>query len=249
MWASGTFIFEGRGIVLLSEGTADRTFFTKLMEYHNLPKMDFPWPIEPDEEASAGSRELHGKASFRGMLIALGNFLRLAPELKQKIKCVMIATDSGDNRDKSFQSVKKQIRDAQDFPVPDRVLEVKAGTNGFPAVTVILIPPTGTGGLETLCIKAFSEANETNRNLVECQSSYFECSPEKPHNSWGAEARDKGAFQCLIAASCEDNPSMPTRLAFSRRKKKKPPIIDIAAPAFSEVANALRTIVVAVNAL
>lgn len=170
------------------------------------------------------------------------------PELQSKMKCIIIAVDAGGRPDQAFRSVKKQIADAG-FSTPDRALEIGAGGNGLPATAVILIPPAGSGGLETLCIRAFSEASEENAKLLECQTRYFESSPTKPNENWGAEARDKGAFQCLIAASCEDNPSMPTRLAFLKRKKvRKPPVIDIGAAAFIDVVNAIKAIMSAIDA-
>ncbi len=125
MWRDGQFIFEGSGIVLLSEGTADRAFFTKLAEQHNLPQMDCPWPIERDEGASAGAAELYGKSRFVDMLKALKGLLKEAPEYRIKIKCVVIATDAGGNRARSFKSVKSQIEKAGGFPIPDRAMEMK----------------------------------------------------------------------------------------------------------------------------
>jgi hypothetical protein len=121
------------------------------------------------------------------------------------------------------KAVQKQIKKAGDFPVPDRVMEVKAPGNGVPAIAVILIPTEGLGGLETLCIKAFSDASKTNQQLVECQKIYFDCGPSKPKN-WGVEKRDKAAFQCLVAASCKDNPSMSTAWVFSTRQRHEPVI-------------------------
>jgi len=155
MWKNGTFILEGDGIILLSEGLADRKFFTKLVEHHALPKMDFPWPVEDHEEASEDTKKFHGKSSFVNMVKALAILVKGYPDLGKKIKCVAIGTDAGSDRARSFRCVRSQIENAGNFPIPDEVLEVKASANGFPAVVVMLIPIKGLGGLETLCVEAF----------------------------------------------------------------------------------------------
>ena len=243
MWnSSGTFEFGDTGVVLLSEGVADRRFFIKLAEHHRLPKMDAPWPVDGEKGAPESAKQLFGKDKFDEMLIALSAILDQKPELRRSIKCVIIATDAADSPLTAFRAVKRQVRRARKFPIPDRAFEVKKSATDYPAVVVILIPTEGSGGLETLCIKAFATASEVNKTLLDCQQRYFECSPAKPNELWGAEKRDKGALQCLIAASYEANPSMPTAWAFSSRHNVAA-FVDIASDVFKDVVDVLQKII------
>jgi hypothetical protein len=113
---------------------ADRRFFSKLAKHHKLPKIDFPWPVEEDEDASRDTKKFFGKTNFVNMLSVLSIYMREFPELKGRIKCIVIATDAGGDRAKSFKAVKNQIVKASNFPVPDRVMKIKGGEHGFPSV-------------------------------------------------------------------------------------------------------------------
>ena len=90
--------------------------------------------MEEDEDASRDTKKFFGKTNFVNMLSVLSIYMREFPELKGRIKCIVIATDAGGDRAKSFKAVKNQIVKASNFPVPDRVMKIKGGEHGFPSV-------------------------------------------------------------------------------------------------------------------
>lgn len=216
---------------MLSEGLADKAFLSKLTEARKLPRFDFPWPIDREEAAaSEDAKKLYGRDQFVGMLKALDGYLTIRPELQTQLKGVLIVTDARDGPEASFRHVCNQIRRVGRFGTPTKPLEATPGSDGRPAVGVMLIPRAGRGSLETICLR---EMKAKLPKVAEAMEVYVRTKPIRVLK-WSAEKRDKARLQCLIAATNESDPTVTLQRAFSGRSGRAP-IIDVKASCFRNV--------------
>jgi hypothetical protein len=235
LWKGGTFHFDHR-LVLLSEGIADRKFFETLIQVKRLPKFDCPWPVLPEEEASTSAKSLHGIDKIGAMLSALNGIFHANPVLKEQILGVLVAVDAKDSAKGTFLSVKSQIATAGKFGVPDAENEVALANNRHPAISVISVPGDGQpGSLETLHVQALSVRFPS---ASKCMKTFLKCGTITVRN-WNAEKQAKSELQCLVAATCRDDPSRAAGYLLSWRRKQKP-VIAMTQGCFKPVYNAVR---------
>jgi hypothetical protein len=214
-------------LVFLCEGKADQNFLRKLTKKRDgFPEFD---TLDPDK--------FYSNNQFDRMLTALkGNAIAFS-----KIKGVLIVADSGNDPQKTFEEICKQIKKAGGFGVPSAPLEI-AQTEKHPAIAVMLLPDEkNPGGLETLCVKEILSKKFWVKN---CLESFLQCDKIQVH-TWSPEKQDKSRYHCLVAALNESDPSKAVSSAF----KEPHPLIDVTSTCFDEIAKKLIDFCDSVNAI
>jgi hypothetical protein len=213
--------FELRGDkVILCEGLADKTFLRKFVELHALGTFDFPFP---QDEIREGERRLAGKDAFGAML----NALQGDRHSFKRIPRILIIADSGEKPKDTFDAITKKVRDETEFEPPDTLDTLKHQSNGFPQLSISLIPKGEPGALETLCAKAICNKHDW---IEACVVAYLSCGQNKAM-SWSVEKRDKARIQCMVAALHEKDPNKTLSYVFSI----DPPIIPLSDECFGGV--------------
>lgn len=218
-------------LVLLVEGHTDRKFFETMLEgLDGMPDMAIPWPKAAVDADTRPHEDFHGCDSFHLMLTALKQRIRLGIAAP---KGVLIVADAQDNRRKTFQNVRAQIRKAnaasgaEAFPLPAAPLELARGAGRMPSVEVMLIPLSGPGGLETMFVEYL---RRQRRGVHKAAHAYLTTAPVDI-SKWNAEKRSKAHLQCIIAGTHKRNPALPAHRFFSGRHR----IIDPGAPLFRPI--------------
>jgi hypothetical protein len=205
--------------IIVCEGHADKEFFQHLIDKRGLPAFDVPFPRE-------GLRE-GGRPAFSRMLSAL----RVARGF-DRVSAVLIVSDNDDAPADSFNEVRRQIREARDYGVPDQPL-LGVRTDGMPCVVVLMLPEIGQPGcLETLCLSGLrAQSNQVSL----CLDEYARCTGI---DSWPSTSKkDKARLQCMSAALSPNDPNRPLRYAFSHYRG---PLVRVTDRAFDTVAEVLR---------
>lgn len=218
--------------VMLGEGVADNAFFQRLCEKRSLPKFDFPFP---DRIRGKEGKTLGGKDSFGEMLQHIEPIQALNPSRYG----IVIAIDCGDNVQKAFKHVAKQVETTGFYPCPKKPNEITRPNDRskhMPPLALMLIPGEGkTGALETLCVEFLRKRHEKNAT---CLDQYLACLDQNgvEIGGWGAEKRGKAEMQCLIATTNRDDPNKSARFAIEAG------LIEVCNPVFDEIATTLRQI-------
>jgi hypothetical protein len=120
-------------LAILSEGPADAKFLGKLAEVRgNFPKFYF-FP----------HKDHHGVGGFGHMLKALKG----SPRNFERLRGVLIVADSMDEPDKTFNSIKKKVKEIGGFRIPEEVLKIPEKPTNQPGVFVMLLPDEKTPGV------------------------------------------------------------------------------------------------------
>ena len=213
-------------IVILCEGAADRNFLDALKETRtDLPPVQF---LPPDT--------FWGNTNFDKMLTALkGDALGF-----RRLKGVLIIADNSKGPKETFEDIRKQIG-AAGYPEPGRLMEISPQKPNHPFVAVTLLPDDNSPGcLETLFARAVLA---TNPWVERCVDSFLRCDRIEAHG-WGPEKLAKAKYHSMVAALHRDDPSRSASTAFTSR----PPVMPIASPVFSDVADRIKTFCDAIGA-
>jgi hypothetical protein len=198
-------------LVLVCEGKADDCFFRKIIDERRLQSFN----VIPANGFEGIERALKG--------------IRADPAGFVKMRGVLIAADSRDEPNATFDKVATMVRRAG-YAVPEAPLEV---TNETPRMAVMLIPgPTRVGSLETLCVDAIIGDRAW---LRDCIDAFLGCG-ELDALNWTPEKLSKARFCALVAATFRHDPSRATSLAFSANEKRGvPQMISTRARCFDEI--------------
>ena len=101
------------------------------------------------------------------------------------------------------------------FPVPDKPMQIAYGSGKMPSIEVMLIPLSGQGSLETLCVKYLKKSWPGYADVHKAANKYLTTSPIDI-SDWGEEKQSKSHFQCMIAGKHKDDPTMSVYGAFDR---------------------------------
>lgn len=207
-------------LAILSEGEADAAFFGKLAEARGGFPRFFMFP----------HKQHHGATAFGNMLNALkGN-----PRLFERLKGVLIVADCKDKPDDTFRSIRRQVKKARGFRVPEELLKISAEPADQPGVFVMLLPDENTSGaLESLYAQAIVLKSPWRDK---CVSDYLACDKSEVAR-WSAEKQAKARFHALVAASYEADPSRAAAHVFRSRNDD---LIDLGAKCFDAVERRLR---------
>jgi hypothetical protein len=176
--------------LILCEGSSDKTFFCELIKQRGLPEFQIQFPHEANE--TTGGIDKFGK-------FLLGNinedFLRI-------VKGVLVVADNDDDHQTQFNRVRDQLRFAG-YGVPDRVLKFVKSPNSLPPIAIMMLPLGGIpGNLETVFMQA---ALNKWGNLQQPLADYLRGTPVELDN-WSIGKKDKARIQCILAATCQQNP-------------------------------------------
>jgi hypothetical protein len=196
--------------IILCEGESDRRFFDLLTKERGLPKFQVCFP-------GSAIGEPGGRTKFGKYLAGM----KVASEF-DKIEAVLIVADNDDRPRASFTEVRKQIRLAGDYGVPESPLSV-VKAEGFSAVVVMMLPFNGAGpirgNLESLCLQATSWQPEIRPHLDRFISG-------TPASSWTPSKRAKAEAHCIIAATCKPNPEVTFAHHWQQPKQYRVPLTD-----------------------
>ncbi|MDR3571263.1 MAG: hypothetical protein P4L81_03625 [Candidatus Pacebacteria bacterium] len=245
MWTpDATFNFEHR-FVLLTEGPADRKLLETLISKRRLPRFDCPFPVFPEEQATAKAKQLHGFDNITAMLEMLNVYFRASDVLRSQILGVLVVVDARDCADKTFLDVKRKIQRAGSFGVPQSEGTIGPSNGDHPRVAVITLPGGGRpGSLETMYVEALSPRF---RSAAYCVEKFVKCG-NIGVSTWNAEKQAKARLQCLVAATNEDDPSKGAGYILSlKRKGDKAPLIKMTQKCFEPTFIAMKTFCAELN--
>lgn len=206
---------------IICEGIADQAFFLNMIQERGLPNFDVPFPTKE----SGG-----GRSAFAGMLSGL----RVATK-PRKIDAILIVSDNDDDPGRSFGEVQKQIRLAEDYPIPETPMQV-ARAEGQPAILIMMLPWTDIPGcLESLYKKIFLR---TQNPLMECVDEFLKCACVTRWEE--VQKRDKAAFQCFIAGSNKEDPNKGLANLLRKTNHQFNRLFPVTAPEFDGIANVLQ---------
>ena len=237
IWEDGRLFFES-DMLLLPEGRADKRFFEKLIEAHSdMPKFDMPWPTTEEDRPhlppGGDHHKYHGRDSFVHMLKSVAENILAGV----KTKGILIATDAGDDPAKSFKNVCKQIRDANktskagNFPIPSAPMQTAAGSGRMPSIQIMLLPLSGRGSLETLCVQYLKK----HQPKIHAAANAYLTTPPTDISAWNTEKQSKSHFQCMVAGTHEDDPTMSVYGALDRG------LIDLQDPMFHPIRDQIKS--------
>jgi hypothetical protein len=198
---SPTFVLKSE-FVALCEGKADSVFLQKLIESAaDLPDIDFL----PHES-------FYGVSEFGNMLSAI----RGARRSFAAIKGVLLIADGHDNPEETFNGIITQVTEAGGYPIPSRLAEIAYSTDGYPAVSVTIIPDYVTaGGHETLLIQVLYNRYDW---LRQCVHAFLGCG-QLNALEWPPEKRAKAEYHSIVAALHYRDPSRAASLALKGDKR------------------------------
>ena len=170
--------------LLLVEGRDDESFFQRIIERRN--------------DKNVQVIAFNGKDN-------LGEFLanNLIPRLKPNpiVKTIGVVRDADDSYERAFQSIGDSLRTAG-LPPPSKPLTYAAGMLEGDAIRVVayIMPDNNSDGdLETLCLKAVSEAP-----AMACVDQYFDCLKSINHVP---RQESKARLRAFLSAN-PDNPNL-----------------------------------------
>jgi hypothetical protein len=208
--------------LILCEGSSDKAFFTGLINNHDdLPDFQVQFPLGADEETGGYTK--------------YGEFLKNAPTATgfSVLKAVLIVADNDDCPEQRFQEIQAQLRQtAKGYGIPKHPLEVAKSSSDLPSIAVMMLPLDGQhGNLETIClIAAYDRWPELKTPLDEYVS-------QTHANEWNELRQAKMRVQCLLAATCQQNPYTTLSTLWTRPEQYHIPLDH---PCFEDIVNALR---------
>jgi hypothetical protein len=210
--------FEKKWLMVV-EGDADRLIFGNLLERRGIDDFQVEVPRNNPDET--------------GGLDRIGKFLATLPSsetFRAKVKAILIVADNDNAPEKQFKRVQDRIHDANkairreffeigrgteatEVPIPESPQTPAYGNEG-PAVVVLMLPWTDKkGALETLSLGA---AYSRWGGIKDALEAYVKRTPAK---DWDVTELSKMRMQCIIAATCEQDPNTPLSHLFERKKQ------------------------------
>jgi hypothetical protein len=173
--------------LLLCEGLADRSLFSRLLEARGMANAyDVRFP--GSELYPAGGRGKFG----RYLSVAME-----APSFQANTRAVLIVTDADSDRAESLRLVRKSLEE-NGFPAPENERQV-VQYNRWLDIVILVVPLIGTGNLETLALPAAYQ----KWPMIGALNSFVTASPAR---RWETGKQSKMRMQAIIAANCEEGP-------------------------------------------
>jgi hypothetical protein len=146
-----------------------------------------------------------------------------------KVRGIAIVFDSDEEPQKSFEAIIESIRATKlSYPLPDRPLEIKAGSASAPSITIALLPwADKIGHLDELLFESLKDSHE---DLLQPIADY-QTATQHRIGSWKYGKLSKMRLRCMIAASYEKDPS----IALSYMLESKGCLIDFFHPCFDQL--------------
>lgn len=174
--------------LLLCEGESDKMFFHGLIKTY------------PDKLGNLFDVKYPGSGGRQNVGPWLSYCHKYNDSFKDNVKGVLIISDKDEDATASFREVCAGLHNAGELPVPDQDRKV-AYVEGYPAITILMVPDEDTGNLETLCFQA---ALQRWPEMSEPVDRYYKTTPAK---DWPKGKADKMKMQVLLSAICEKAPA------------------------------------------
>lgn len=171
--------------LLLCEGPDDIAFFRTLIDNRNLPNFHI-------RSTGKNRHDKGGNSKFGEKLRAM----RLVRGFSQ-LQHIIIVTDADDDSAVSFENVRQQLINLGGLVIPNEP-NVQAG--GSPSLTVVVLPFSGCGSLETYCIEA---ARSVDSNLANNVDTFRDLATNQ---DWPEPKRDKLWLRAMLAGFCKRDP-------------------------------------------
>lgn len=201
--------------IIACEGESDEAFFRHLCTVNGINGFS--------AERTGGNSGF--KKYFQGLLGRSG---------LERLKGVIAVGDNDDSPDKSFKTIRDQLKKAK-VPAPDKPLEVMKYNNIDFSVAVLMVPFVAgkchKGCLETLLLRAASVRHSA---IHACVETYVKCVEAGEWPNYGAI--DKLRLRCLLSAVWPDDPNLGLQYALSPDKD----LIPLQDPCFSEIVEYIR---------
>ena len=218
---------EGRFTVsnlIVCEGKGDAAFFRHLLDENNIS--DFKVEV-PNTVTAKGQ---FGNSGFGTYLVGIKTRRGFGG-----LTNVIIARDSDENPEGSFNQVCEQIQQAGGYEIPNGPRKT-TDTDKKPAMTVLLIPGSQEpGNLETLLLQGVDYRNDPN--VEDCLDKYFQC---LELDKFSKTISSKKKMTTIIAATNNKNPSCSLAYIWSHAQAECNPI-SIQSPAISNIVEFLRS--------
>jgi hypothetical protein len=211
-------------LIVLCEGLADREFFRKLLSTRKIRSFEVPFPHDPslDENIEKDQQIAGEKTRFGAMLQAI--------KFSETTKAVLLVLDSADDIAETFVQGCGFIREADQYNIPAKLMELAPANGDIPAVAIATVPCGQVGGLEIPCYEALIR---NHQELAECIEVLCQRSDVK---NWNPEKQGKARLQCGIAVLNKEDPNKSLRRIFERTT----PIIPLDDIAFDSIEAMLR---------
>jgi hypothetical protein len=193
--------------VLICEGPADQIFFKNLFDRRKIRNFDIP------QHKNIGG--YYGWPSLGRTLRGLAG----DPGGYAQLKGIVVIADSGDNITITFNRICRKLKEDGPFGTPSAFIkpngpyQITRQPIGHPPISVMLIPESRSGALETLCVESVLRQKVWLKGCVE---TYLSCKQLDALN-WRAEKRDKAKMQCIIAGLYKKDPNKGLGHLFSVR--------------------------------
>lgn len=183
--------------VIVGEGEADRNFFAHLCVKHGMePSFTYAFT---------------GMANKGNGFSAFGHFLSSLPIMARdaNVTDAILVADATDDPASRFRELCRQIEGASgngpNGPVTYRKPSAPNVTSDGDATRVhaLLVPMSGCGGLETLCLEAAIDAAGADGAAAKaCMDAFATCAA----STWNTEKRDKLRLNAFLGARHKDMP-------------------------------------------
>ncbi len=196
--ATNTIHFTNKWVILC-EGWGDKGFFINLIKKRNLPEFQIIFP-----------RQFPGDT---GGWTKFGRFLSgvsTQEDFLTTVKAILIVADNDSNPAERFNEIRKQIASAG-YNAPTSELTAST-TDNLPAIVVAMLPLGGvSGSLETVCLEAAYSKWPDLKNPLDGYIS------QAPAAKWPNSKHDKARIDCLLAATCEQDPTASLATLWTRK--------------------------------
>jgi hypothetical protein len=207
--------------LLLCEGEHDEKLLANLMGVRNLPAFQIQQP---------GGEENYGVSGFQLRLRGL----KAAPGIQDR-KAIIIVADNDDAPSQAFKLVRKQVKKAGGYGVPNAPRQL-ARSKSFPPVSVLMVPwDSDRGCVETLC---YTSAAARRPELAKCVEEYIDCVGA---TQWPIAQLSKLRLRCLLSAACKKDPNTGLPRAWTAEKGRPSDLIPLDHECFNQIADYLRT--------
>jgi len=207
--------------VIVGEGESDRNFFKAFCTANSITGYDFAFTgmhAPGDPHSSSGFTEFF---RYLPVLERLADFDRLTD--------LVLVCDAGENADQKLTDLRRQIRKAnksigRNVFTEDPNKNV-VSTTGMPRVHVLIIPDSGLGGLETICVDVARDHQNDNGNrkgtTIEGWVNTF---ANSACQGWTTEKRDKLRLQAFLSAAWGSKPDVNFSQLFDLTRDKFVPL-------------------------
>lgn len=207
--------------LILCEGKADKAFFRELIKKRGLPDFDVWFPLRKNDDSG-------GWTKFGYWL----NEIKTNEGFIRNTKAILVVADNDDDPATRFTEIQAQIRDGIGYGVPKTPLQATTSAGDLPQIVIMMVPLDGNpGNLETILIPA------AYSKWPDLQTPLDEYLGQSPAREWEDRKKAKMRMQCILAATCKQDPNTPVSLLWTRPEDYH---IPVECTCFDEIAAVLR---------